>query len=272
VEGADRQALLDLLANRPSEIELDRAALEIARVEFPHLDAGRYIAELDRHAAIVAERAGDLSDGERFVETLNRYLFSELGLRGNEEDYYNSHNSLLNCVLDTRLGIPITLSVIYMEIARRLAKPVFGIGLPGHFVIRYDDGDYATYIDPFRGGVLMDVAGCCEVSQVQALEPDMLEPVDRRSVAMRIINNLRSVYFSRRQSAHALAVLDLLIEANPGSAEEHKQRAVALLQLRRMPESLAGFRQYLELSPEAPDKERIMEQIRDLAFWLASRN
>jgi regulator of sirC expression with transglutaminase-like and TPR domain len=272
VHPAESQALLDLLARRPADIELDRAALELARIEYPELDIGHYIRELDRHALAIADRAADLSDGRGYVETANLYLFGELGLAGNQTDYYNSENSMLNRVLETKLGVPITLSAIYLEISRRLAKPMVGIGLPGHFIVYYDDGEYSTYIDPFHGGALIDIAGCCELAQVDALEPGMLEPVDLRTIVMRMVNNLRNVYFSRREPVKAERVIDLLIAANPMSPEEHKQRGVVLLQQERMGESMAAFNRYLELWPGAPDRERVQEQIRNLGAWLATRN
>jgi regulator of sirC expression with transglutaminase-like and TPR domain len=272
VKEPEVQSLLDLLGRRPSRIELDRAALEIARIEYPDLDAGFCITQLDHHALAIAERARDLSDGRSFVEAANDYLFVEAGFRGNDEDYYNPENSCLNRVLETKRGIPITLSVIYMEIARRLSKQVSGVGLPGHFVIRYDDAEYSAVIDPYHGGAILNAAQCCQLAQVESLDHGMLDPVDRRHIAMRMINNLRGIYFARREPAKALQVLDLLIAAAPDSADEHKQRAVALLQQRRMREALGAFKRYLELSPEAPDRERIDEQIHNIAFWIASRN
>ena len=268
----EAQSLLDLLARRTSGIELDQAALEIARIEYPDLDADVCVTELDRHALAIAERARDLSDGRSFVETANEYLFAEAGFRGNEDDYYNPDNSCLNRVLETRRGIPITLSVLYIEIARRLSKQVSGVGLPGHFIVRYDDPEYSALIDPFHGGAILDAAQCCRLAQVESLDHGMLDPVDRRHIAMRMINNLRGIYFGRREPAKALQVLDLLIEAVPESADEHKQRAVALLQQHRMREALGAFTRYLELSPEAPDRERVDEQIHHIAFWIASRN
>ncbi|MDP9053619.1 MAG: transglutaminase-like domain-containing protein [Acidobacteriota bacterium] len=268
----EAQSLLDLLGRRPSRIELDRAALEIARIEYPDVDADACITELDHHALAIAERARDLSDGRSFVEAANEYLFVEAGFRGNSDEYYHPDNSCLNRVLETRLGIPITLSVIYMEIARRLSKPVSGVGLPGHFLVRYDDPEYAALIDPYHGGALLNVEQCCELAQVETLDQGMLDPVDRRHIAMRMINNLRGAYFARKETAKALRVLDLLIEAAPTSPDEHKQRAVALLQEHRMNEALEAFRRYLELSPEAPDREGIEEQIHNIAFWIASRN
>jgi regulator of sirC expression with transglutaminase-like and TPR domain len=269
---SDAQSLVDLLGRRSSLIEIDRAALEIARIEYPDLDTGECIAQLDMHALAIADRAQDLSDGRSFVEAASQYLFVEAGFRGNTEDYYNPANSCLNRVLETRLGIPITLSIVYIEIARRLAKQVSGVGLPGHFLVRYDDPGYSVIIDPFHGGAIRDAAECCQLTQTESLDAGMLEPVDKRHIAMRLINNLRAIYFARREAGKALQIIDLLIEASPESADEHKQRAVALLQQQRIPEAFAAFKHYLELSPGAPDRERIEEQIRNIAFWMASRN
>lgn len=269
---ASAQSLRDLLGRRPSRIELDAAALEIARIEYPDLDAEASMAQLDHYAFAIAERAQDLSDGASFVEAANRYLFGELGFRGNEDDYYNPENCCLNRVLETRLGIPITLSIIYIEIGRRLAKPVSGVGLPRHFVVRYDDPAYSAIIDPFHGGAIIDADQCRGLAQVETLEEGMLDAVDRRQIALRLINNLRGIYFSRHDGVKALRVLDLLIEAAPESADEHKQRAVALLQQHRIPDAFAAFKRYLDLSPDAPDRERIEEQMRNIAFWIASRN
>ena len=271
VEATSAQQLLDLLGRKPTDVELDVAALEIARIEHPELDIAHYLGMLDEHAFQIATRADDLSDGPNFVETANAYLFGEAGFRGNHELYYASDNSCLNCVLDTRLGIPITLSLIYMEVARRLAKPVYGIGLPGHFIIQYDDGDYRTYIDPFHG-TLIDLDGCQALARVETLDDSMLARVDRRTIVMRMINNLRNVYFSTKDTGKALRLLDLLLSADPEAADEHKQRGVALLHLRRIPEAAAAFHRYLELRPDAPDKEAIQEQLRSLGHWLASRN
>jgi regulator of sirC expression with transglutaminase-like and TPR domain len=264
--------LLDLLAGRPSDIELDRAALELAKIEHPNLDPEWAIGELDRHAWTIAERTGDLSDGRRFVETANAWLFGEAGLRGNTDDYYNPDNSCLNRVLETGLGIPITLSVIYIEVARRLAKPLSGVGLPGHFLVRYDGPDYSAIIDPFHGGAIVDEAQCCALAQTESFDPELFSAVDRRHIILRMINNLRVIYFGSRQAGKAIQLLDLLIAANPSSADEHKQKGVALLIARRMQEAFAEFKLYLNLAPEAPDRESIEDQMRNLAFWMSSRN
>ena len=266
------QSLLDLLAGRPSSIELDRVALEIAGIEYPNLNPEPYIAQLDEFAFAIANRAHELSDAEEFIEAANTYLFGEAGFQGNDADYYNPDNSCLNRVIESRMGIPITLSVIYIEVARRLAKPVSGVGLPGHFLVQYDDGRFRVLIDPFHGGAIVNEERCCELAQMQALDPEMLAPVGKRYIAMRMINNLRRIYFARRDAEKVVRVLDLLIAANPGSAEEYRQRAVARLQQQKMAEAMGDFRKYLELWPEAPDRGRIEEQMRKLAVWIAARN
>jgi regulator of sirC expression with transglutaminase-like and TPR domain len=272
VSDSDEQSLRDLLAGRPSEIDLDRIALEIARIECPDLDAAAALRELDRLAFAIADRAHDLSDGKHFVATASAYLFNDAGFRGNHEDYYDPANSCLNQVLERRLGIPITLALVYMEVARRLAKNVTGVGLPRHFVIRYDDPIYSALMDPFDGGRLLTMADCCSLAQVEEIPLSWLLSVDKRAVAVRMLNNLRGVYFMRQDSAKALRVLDLLIEAEPANADEHKQRAVVLMQNDRLSEARAAFQRYLELAPKADDREAVEEQIRNIVFWLASSN
>lgn len=266
------QPLIDLIAGRPSPVELDEAALLLARIEYPDLDPADYIIQLDHMASVIADRARDLSDGEDFLETASRYLFGDLGFRGNNDDYYNPDNSCLNRVIETSRGIPISLCAVFIEVSRRLAKPVRGVGLPGHFVVRYDDDELTAFIDPFHGGDAIDEARCYELAQMETPDPTILEPVDTRYIVMRMVNNLRGVYFSRREPEKALLILDILLAATPNAAEEHKQRAVALLQMSRLIDAMEGFKRYLELAPNAPDRERIEEQVKSIAFWMAARN
>ncbi len=266
------EPLIELLAGRGNAIELDEAALLLARIEYPELNPADYIIQLDHIASVIADRADDLSDGQDFLETAARYLFGDLGFRGNSDDYYNPDNSCLNRVIETARGIPISLCALFIEVARRLAKPVRGVGLPGHFVVRYDDEELTAFIDPFHGGDFIDEARCYELAQMETPDPTVLEPVDTRYIVMRMINNLRGVYFSRREPAKALQILDILLAANPKAAEEHKQRGVALLQMSRLIEAMESFQKYLELFPNAPDRERIEEQVKSIAFWMAARN
>jgi regulator of sirC expression with transglutaminase-like and TPR domain len=264
--------LKELLAGRDDSMELDEAALNLATVEFPQLDFHPSLNALDRFAYEIASRCSDLSDGQEFVRVANAYLFEDVGLRGNSDDYYNPHNSCLNEVLAGRLGIPITLSLIYMEIGRRLAKRVVGIGLPRHFVIQYDDGDYSTYIDPFHGGAILGRQDCYRLAQVEDENPKLFTPACKRQIVMRMINNLRGIYFSRRSYEKAQEILNVLIEANPDSAEEYKQRGLVRLQMRQLIAGKGDLQKYLELNPEAEDKEEIQGQLQAVGKWLAALN
>jgi len=148
-------ALLGAMLKGDVAGELDAAALEMAAIERPDLDPAPYLDTLDQLASEIATRLGRGHDGPKFVRVANQYLFEELSFRGNESEYYDPRNSCLDAVLDRRTGIPITLSVIFIEVARRLGQPVTGIGLPGHFIVQYDDGKYSTFADPFHGGKLL---------------------------------------------------------------------------------------------------------------------
>jgi regulator of sirC expression with transglutaminase-like and TPR domain len=264
--------LKGLLAGLDESMELDRAALNVATIEFPQLDFAPSFERLDLFASEVADRCRDLSDGREFVHVMNEYLFQEIGLKGNSDDYYNPRNSCLNQVIADRTGIPITLSVIYMEVGRRLAKNVVGIALPRHFVIQYDDGDYATYIDPFHGGKILTKQDCFQLAQCEDDDPRMLAPACKRQIVMRMINNLRGIYFSTRSFEKAHEILDVLIAANPQSAEEYKQRGLVRLQMNQLTSGKQDLQRYLTLDPTASDKEEIQQQLQAVGRWLAALN
>jgi regulator of sirC expression with transglutaminase-like and TPR domain len=269
--------LLDLLAGRDRDVNLDQAALDLAQIEFPGLAIEPFLELLDSHAAELSERLTGAASGADFVTTANHYLFEELGFRGNTRNYYDARNSCLNEVLTRREGIPITLSLVYMEIARRLGKPVRGIGLPGHFVVRYDDGAYSTYIDPFNGGRLLTAQECFtlarEASGVELeLDSRAHEPVSKRQILFRMINNLRRAYQQRGSNGKSLEILGLLLHANPNSAEEYRQRGLIHLQAEHMTAARADFTRYLELAPDASDRRNVEEHLRSIQRWLASIN
>ena len=264
--------LRDLLSGKDDTVALDVAARGLASIEFPELDAAASLAKLDEHAAAVRSRLRTHAGGSEFIAAVNAFLFGELGLRGNAENYYDPHNSCLNLVIDGHPGIPITLSVLYIELARRLKRPVRGIGLPGHFIVQYDDGDYSAYIDPFHAGALLTDADCYKLAQANRPDPALLAPVSRRQVLTRMANNLRGIYFSQRSYAKAVQLLNLLIEAAPESADEHKQRGLVFLHTKHLRQSIADLQRYLVLAPDAADRPQIEEQIRTVARWMATLN
>jgi regulator of sirC expression with transglutaminase-like and TPR domain len=269
--------LLELLSGRSDDVQLDRAALELATIEYPGLDIENSIAILDSYAVELRSRIATNSDGADFVIAANTYLFNELGFTGNTNNYYDPRNSCLNEVLAGRLGIPITLSLVYMEIARRLERPVYGIGLPGHFLVRYDDGEFAAFIDPFRGGKLLDEEECFELarSSTGAQVPEdswLLQPVGKRQILLRMMNNLRGIYFSRAAHSKALQVLNLLIVAEPDAAEEHRQRGAIHLRLKNYSAAREDLERYLALAGAADERANVEKQLRSLKHFLAGLN
>jgi len=271
------QRLIDLLAGRDEGLDLDRAALQLASIEFPGLTAEPFIQLLDSHAVELAARLHENCSGPEFVAAANRYLFKELGFRGNAADYYDPRNSCLNEVLARRAGIPITLSIVYLEIARRLAKPVHGIGLPGHFLVEYRDTDYSAYIDPFHGGRVLRPEECLALArQVTgadfSADPSVLQPVGKRYMLLRMLNNLRGAYLSGAQDRKVLQVLNLQIEAHPRPAAEYKQRAIIHLRLKRFSAAREDLERYLELAPEAPDRAEAEKQLQSLRQWITGMN
>ncbi len=269
--------LTQLLANGDQSVELDVAALQVARIEFGDVPVGPFLEILDSYATELGQRLSGREDGPAWIRAANEYLFEELGFHGNQVDYYNPRNSCLNEVLTGRTGIPITLCIVYMEIARRHGRSICGIGLPGHFVVRYDDGDYAAYLDPFHGGRVLTEKECLELSRVSGLDVSanasrLLAPNSKRQMMLRMLYNLRAIYFRQQAWTKSIQVLDLLVEARPKAAEEYKQRATAHLQLRRTRAALADFEKYLALAPKAEDRAAVARQVQVLRGWLASLN
>ena len=265
-----RAALADTLAGR-----LDVAALEIASIETPDLDPTPFLSILDRHASELGSRVAADADGREFVGAANRYLFEELGFHGNEIDYNDPRNSCLNYVLDRRTGIPIALSVVYIELARRLGRPVVGIGLPGHFVVQYDDGEYATYIDPLNAGHLLTGEECLELARTRTgaqHDAQTLAPVGARYILVRMLNNLRSAYFRLKRFDRMIAVTDLLLEGFPENADYYKARGFARLRMRQFLGARSDLEMYLRYAPNAEDRAQVAEQLAAIHRWLGRMN
>jgi regulator of sirC expression with transglutaminase-like and TPR domain len=196
---------------------------------------------------------------------LNRVLFEEEGLRGNREDFYDPRNSFLNDVLDRKLGIPITLSVVYLEVARRVGFPVAGVGMPGHFLLKhYDVVAGEIFIDAFDRGRILGPDDCQRrLDQVYGGQVDMreeyLHPVTHREILGRMLNNLRQIYLRQQNGRKGLAVLDMLLAIPPGSPELLRERALLRLNLDQYIGAAQDFGKYLKLAPEAADAQAVRE-------------
>lgn len=253
---------------------LDQAALDLARIEFPDLDPRPTLDLLD-HFADEIQRRLNQGRGE-FLEVGLDYLFRELDFRGNSVDYYNPRNSCLNTVVASRSGIPITLALVYMEVARRLGEDVRGISLPGHFVTEYRKRGFSVYVDAFSGRYLSRAECVGLVREVSGMtigeEDPSFAPAPPPHILVRMLNNLRAIYFQRRAWAKLLSVLNWLRAADPLSGDWLRQRAVALSELKRFGPARQDLEAYLALFPEADDKEQVQGQIRLLSRMQAASN
>ncbi|MCP9456767.1 MAG: transglutaminase-like domain-containing protein, partial [Nitrospira sp.] len=167
-----------------------------ARYAYPSLDVACYQAQLDTMAQEVRARIGCRSSGEETVNALNRYVFAEQGCKGNIKNYYDPDNSYLNRVIDRRLGIPISLSVVYLLIGQRLGLPLLGIGMPGHFLVKYESKRYSVFIDCFNGGALLTEKNCARflIEAGYGFDDQYLQPSPVRAILARMAKNLCSIY------------------------------------------------------------------------------
>jgi len=263
-------------AHEDEAIDLAGAALALARIEYPELDVDCYAQQFNQLASKVKRGLRATPSARETIAMLNRVLFDEEGFRGNGNDYYDPRNSFLNDVLDRKLGIPITLSVVYMEVARRIGFPVAGTGMPGHFLLKhYDVLSGEIIIDAFNRGRVLTVADChSRLNEIYRGElefkPEFLHPVTRREILARMLNNLRQIYFNQRDFRKGLRVLDLLLVLPPRSAEMLRERALVRLNLDQYLGAAQDLANYLKLCPDAPDAEDVHETL-DMVRQLLAR-
>jgi regulator of sirC expression with transglutaminase-like and TPR domain len=266
------------LVSRPEPaIDLAEAALLIAKEEYPDLEVAAYLSCLDAMAAELRARVGCIEDAHRVIASLGDYLFREQGFRGNTADYFDPRNSFLNDVLDRRLGIPITLSAIYMEVGRRLGIRLHGVGMPGHFLVKYVGPDEEIVIDVFGGGIIVSPADCQHIlDRISGgklrFEPHFLSAIGTRQILARMLNNLKGIYFNGQAYAKALGVVERLLILDPHAATEIRDRGLLCCQLKRNREAMADLTRYLTLVPDAEDAGVIRDHLRFLRQRAVSMN
>ena len=260
------------LAQLPDDqIDLARAALLIASTEYPGLDVDHQLGVLDALAAGAAYRLGGDREPMSSVNALSEYLFDEVGFRGNEEDYYDPKNSFLNEVLDRRLGIPITLSLVCIEVGKRVGIPLVGVGLPGHFIVMHRD-EQDLFIDPFYRGIMLSQEECAErIKQIAGAntpwDSRYLEPVSTREFISRLLRNLKAMYLHSQDRGRAVEMMNGLLALNPLDAPERRDRGLVLYQLRRNQEALEDLQFYLDHAPNREGTQgihRLVSQLRNL--------
>jgi len=259
------------------KIDLIRSVLVIARTEYPALDIEEYASRIERMSRRAAALAAGVS-GPGIRAALNHVMFEEANLRGNREDYYDPRNSFLNDVLDRGLGIPITLSIIYMEVAKRVGFLLSGVGMPGHFLLKhYGDDGQEILIDCFNRGDILSRQDCQSrldeiYSGEMAMRPEFLHPISRRQILTRMLNNLKTVYLSTRNFRKALPIADLILVIHPRSAEDVKQRALLRYSMGMQALAAEDLDEYLKISPTASDGEEVRQMSLSIRRMMALMN
>lgn len=275
-EGA-AQALARALRSPEAELNLGRAALLIARAEYPGLDVGHYLDRLDALARSIAPEVAREEDAAHRLDLLSRFLFISEGFRGNADQYYDPRNSYLNDVLDRKLGIPITLSTIFMEVARRLGLPIVGVGFPGHFLVKYVHRDGEILIDPFHRGAILTPRECRRRLEEMAggsvpFRAEHLRAVSKAQILFRMLTNLKHIYVRARNFPKALRILDLLLVVDPGAAPDVRDRGLLLSQVGCPGAALHDLERYVAMAPEAEDAEAMAKQVAGIRRRIASLN
>ena len=260
---------------RGEEINLARAALLVAAEEDGSCDVEASLDALARMGREARERVG----GERYapVVALNRYVFEELGFTGNREHYYDPRNSLLNRVVERRTGIPITLSIVYMELGRLAGLEVEGVGMPGHFIVRARGAEGApVLVDPFNREIVDEDDCQHRLDEVYGgqvpLTTEHLRGVSKREILIRLLTNLKSVYAQGQLHRRALATVERILLLAPHALSERRDRGLLLAQLERLPEAAADVQAYLRLNENAPDVESLREQLKKIQARQAMLN
>lgn len=270
-EDLDRQ-LRQIAALPDEEIDLGLAALLIASTGYDDLDFDFELGSLDSMAAEVSNRLNSNSDPLFVLNTLSEYLFDELGFTGNRDDYYDPKNSYLNDVLDRRLGIPITLSLVYVEVGRRVGAPLVGIGMPMHFLVGHREVQ-DLFVDPFGGGILLTERECAALlkgSSEDRIEWDRryLAPVANREFVARMMRNLKTTHLQHEHFDKALVMTDWLLALQPESAIEQRDRGVVHYQLGNYAEARGDLEAYMNRGPKGDDRLAVEDLLGRIARQL----
>jgi regulator of sirC expression with transglutaminase-like and TPR domain len=266
-----RRKLSDLLAHGDC-LDLVEAAMWIAAEEYQDLDVEHQCGRIRLICAEGARRVHETRNPFARLDGLRAYLFEELGFRGNLEQYNDPRNSFLNDVLDRRLGIPLTLSILFVEQARAAGFDARGVGLPGHFVARMSYEGRTILVDPFHAGSVISQEDCKQLvarstGRGWLFRPGYLEGTTERAMLARLLMNLKYAYLGRSDYARALAAVERLLLVTPGDSGEIRDRGFLKARLGRPDAAIADLERYLSLSPDAPD----IKSVEGRLVWLRRR-
>jgi regulator of sirC expression with transglutaminase-like and TPR domain len=253
--------------SRPdAELDLMHAALLIAADEYPDLDVPYYLARVDAWADDMCWRVPPSASIEVRIRQLNKFLFNELGFSGSADDYYDPRNSYMNEVLERRRGIPITLSVLYMELGRRLGLDLTGVSFPGHFLVKLPYGDGEAVLDPYYRGISLSAEDLLlRLQSLFAMDFDspapFLSAASNKHILARMLFNLKGIYQQQNEPEKAIAIITKILLVNPDLTHEYRDRGLLFNRLECYHAALKDLRHYLNHTPEAEDAAKIRELV-----------
>jgi len=264
-----KEAFRRQISRPDEEVDLMHAALLIAADEYPDLDISHYLARLDAWAQEIRGRITPDMDVQLRIRQLNNFLFMELGFSGNANDYYDPRNSYMNEVLERRRGIPITLSVLYMELGRRLGLDLMGVSFPGHFLVKLPYGGGEVVIDPYNRGISLSAEDLTHrlqgVFDVDIESPaPFLAAASNKHILVRMLSNLKGIYQQQGKVDKTIAIITKILLVDPEKVNEYRDRGLMFNALECYNTALKDLRHYLN---HAPDEEDIGD-VRQLVFRL----
>jgi regulator of sirC expression with transglutaminase-like and TPR domain len=262
------------IAQRPdAHLDLVEASLIIALEDQPRIDIQRYLDQVGGWTEAIRGRLEGSRDIVRIVEVMNRVLFEEEGFHGENEDYYDPRSALLNEALDRHAGLPMTLSILYIELSRRVGMDAMGVSLPGRFLVKFT-GDFGQIVvDPFDGGRVLSTVELQKILDEMygggvRLREHHLRSFSRHEVLGRELAHLKAAYLAQRDLARAAASVDRLLILDDRDSYEVRDRAMLAMQMHSYTQAIEFFERYLELSPHAEDGQRVRDQIAWLRAWM----
>jgi len=274
------QAFEELGQSDDDRFPLLAASLIVARDEYPALDAEGIERIATEYARRAAAHGVDPNEPLPALRVINNLLFDELGFTGNTGDYYDPRNSYVNDVYERKLGIPISLAVIQLDLARRLGMPLEGVSFPGHFLVRMPVDGGLLVLDPFHKGRSLDAEelkerarphfGNAEIRDEQL--GALLAPANTKTVVLRMLRNLKALYVEREDLDRALRCADRLVRLDPGDAGERRDRGQLYLQVGHNRAAQSDLKYYLEQTPEAPDGDAVRQSLIEASAVTARLN
>lgn len=269
---SDTTAIEKLLGRPDQDINLAEAALMIARLEYPELDTDGYLSKIQDIANEINNRLPETANAAEILKQLNHVLFIEKGYEGNTSAYYDPKNSFLNDVVDRKLGIPISLSILYIELGHALGLPLAGVSFPGHFLVKLEISDGAIVLDPYFGGISLnedDIEERLQEYYGPQLNKSRLHGVlascSNKEIILRMLRNLRNLYMQDEEYIKALPIADILVDLENEKADALKTRAAIYDQLECHTPALSDYSAYLKISPETQGNKYIRARVIDLA-------